>query len=69
MKIETIQGHGLTPDLCGIWAALQRVNDDLVSPFFHPEFTRKDVVQGIQSSLPLLSYWGVMPKVRANRSW
>jgi CelD/BcsL family acetyltransferase involved in cellulose biosynthesis len=40
MKIETIQGHELTPDLCATWAALQRVNDDLVSPFFHPEFTR-----------------------------
>jgi hypothetical protein len=25
---------------CGTWTALQRVNDDLVSPFFHPEFTR-----------------------------
>jgi CelD/BcsL family acetyltransferase involved in cellulose biosynthesis len=40
MKIETIQGHELTPDLCATWAALQRVNDDFVSPFFHPEFTR-----------------------------
>jgi CelD/BcsL family acetyltransferase involved in cellulose biosynthesis len=40
MKIETIEGRELTPDLCATWAALQRVNDDLVSPFFHPDFTR-----------------------------
>ncbi|MGO8799121.1 MAG: GNAT family N-acetyltransferase [Roseiarcus sp.] len=40
MKITTIAGRELGPDLAAKWAALQRANADLSSPFFHPEFIR-----------------------------
>ena len=40
MKITTIAGRELGPDLAARWAALQRANVDLCSAFFHPEFTR-----------------------------
>ena len=40
MKITTIAGRELGPDLAAAWAALQRADVDLSSPFFHPEFTR-----------------------------
>jgi CelD/BcsL family acetyltransferase involved in cellulose biosynthesis len=40
VKITTIAGKDLAPDLAGAWAALQRVNVDIASPYFHPEFTR-----------------------------
>jgi CelD/BcsL family acetyltransferase involved in cellulose biosynthesis len=40
MKVTLIPGRELSDDLVAIWAELQRKNPDLVSPFFHPEFTR-----------------------------
>ncbi len=40
MNITTIAGRDLGSELATAWAALQRVNPDLSSAFFHPEFTR-----------------------------
>jgi CelD/BcsL family acetyltransferase involved in cellulose biosynthesis len=40
MKVTLIPGRELSADLIRVWGELQRSNADLVSPFFHPEFTQ-----------------------------
>jgi CelD/BcsL family acetyltransferase involved in cellulose biosynthesis len=40
VKITTIAGKDLGPDLAAAWAALQRANPDIDSAYFHPQFTR-----------------------------
>jgi CelD/BcsL family acetyltransferase involved in cellulose biosynthesis len=40
MKVTLVPGRELGSDLVAAWTRLQAANPDLVSPYFHPEFTR-----------------------------
>ena len=40
MKITLVPGRELDADLFGTWIQLQQANPDLVSPYFHPQFTK-----------------------------
>jgi CelD/BcsL family acetyltransferase involved in cellulose biosynthesis len=40
MKVTLVPGRELGPDLVAAWTRLQNANSDLVSPYFHPQFTR-----------------------------
>ena len=40
MKVTLVPGRELGSDLVAAWTGLQAANPDLVSPYFHPEFTR-----------------------------
>jgi CelD/BcsL family acetyltransferase involved in cellulose biosynthesis len=40
MKVTLVPGRELGPDLVAAWTGLQAANPDLVSPYFHPEFTK-----------------------------
>ena len=40
MKVTLVPGRELDADLVGTWIQLQQANPDLVSPYFHPQFTK-----------------------------
>jgi CelD/BcsL family acetyltransferase involved in cellulose biosynthesis len=40
MKVTLVPGRELGPDLVAAWIGLQEANTDLISPYFHPEFTK-----------------------------
>jgi CelD/BcsL family acetyltransferase involved in cellulose biosynthesis len=40
MKVTLVPGRELGSDLAAAWTRLQAANPDLVSPYFHPEFTK-----------------------------
>jgi CelD/BcsL family acetyltransferase involved in cellulose biosynthesis len=40
MKVTLVPGRELGSDLVALWTRLQAANPDLVSPYFHPDFTR-----------------------------
>jgi CelD/BcsL family acetyltransferase involved in cellulose biosynthesis len=40
MKVTIVPGRELGSDLVSAWTRLQAANPELVSPYFHPEFTR-----------------------------
>jgi CelD/BcsL family acetyltransferase involved in cellulose biosynthesis len=40
MKVTLVPGRELGSDLVAAWTGLQAANPELVSPYFHPEFTR-----------------------------
>jgi CelD/BcsL family acetyltransferase involved in cellulose biosynthesis len=49
MKVTLVPGRELGSDLVAAWTRLQAANPDLVSPYFHPEFTRS--IAAVQSDV------------------